>query len=177
MMVAGLLLVLLVAGDPGAQFDRDAARAELSAIAGRIEELKARHATGDDGVHPELHRLLVRAQELAQALEADAGRPPPRMAALAVDELRERADAARDEADRLRTAIARLNARMAEIEAGARLPQARFASAGGGGGEVSPAQRLAALEAQRTSLVHRLALATAEAERLEAEARAIETGK
>jgi len=177
-VVAGFLIVLLAAGGPQTTFDRDAAQAELSAVAARIEQLKARHAAGDGEVAPELHQLLVRAQELAHAIDATAPRPPPSPSAPSAEELREQADADRDEADRLKAAIERLDARMAELQLGSPMPQANLASAGPtGAAEVPVADRLAMLEAQRNGLLRRLAVALAEAEHLEAEARKIDKGK
>jgi hypothetical protein len=177
-MVAGLLILVLAAGGPETTFDRDAAQAELSAVAVRIEQLKARYASGDGTVVPELHLLLVRAQELAHAIEATSVRPPPSDDAPTAEELRERADADRDEADRLRRAIERIDTRMIELQLGPRAPEASLASAAPAGApEVPAAERLAMLEAQRNGLLHRLAIALAEAEHLEAEARKIEQAK
>jgi len=171
-------MLVLAAGGPQTTFDRDAAQAELSAVAVRIEQLKARYATGDGSVVPELHQQLVRAQELAQAIEATSALPPPSGDAPTAEELRERADADRDEADRLRRAIERIETRMAELQFGPRAPEANLTStAPARASEVPAMERLAMLEAQRNGLLHRLAIALAEAEHLEAEARKLEKAK
>lgn len=108
-MASGIPLVLLLSlGAP-----QSPARAELDAVATRIEQLKARHAAGED-VGRELLRLLVRAQELAVQIDQEEGRaplPPPALAP--ASELRERADALHDEADRIAAALVQLEARIA----------------------------------------------------------------
>ena len=107
-MVSGLpLILLLAAGTPA--WD---ARAELNAVATRIEQLKVRHMAGED-VGRELVALLVRAQELAGEIErreARAPMPPPAPAS----ELRERADALHDEADRIVSALTAVEGRIVQ---------------------------------------------------------------
>ncbi|MFO0585131.1 MAG: hypothetical protein U0229_22875 [Anaeromyxobacter sp.] len=177
-MDLGLTLALLLAA---ASPDREVVRAELEAVAARIEQLKARHARGEDGLHGELFALLVRAQELAitldrldhpQPVEAPHQRvvrgPTP-------DDLRERADAARDEADRIQSALDDIERRMAQVTASARTPDARLASTGPQDSTVSPARRMQLLQAQRERLLRALALTQADANRLEAEARLLES--
>lgn len=181
-MWGALLFLALGAASPEVQ----AAHAELDAVATRIEQLKAQHATGAD-VGRELHRLLVRAQELSHVIErASAGSPHPLVLAPSPDELRERADAARDEADRIVLAIAGVDQRIGELRraepgrarsAGA--PEATFASVRPGGAisraqPGPPSDRLRALLAHRALLAERLAAVAAEVERLEAEAAVIE---
>jgi hypothetical protein len=181
-MTSGLLLAIMLAA---AAPERDAARAELEAVAVRIEQLKARHAAGEAGLIPELQPLLVRAQELALTLDridhpgAPAGHPPLRNAAPTAEELHERADAARDEVDRIRSALEEVEAHLAEQQAPERAPQARFASDRRGPVPESPdsGYRLAMLELQRAHLQRSLALMIAQAERLEAEARLLDALK
>jgi len=172
----GFALALLLIG---ASPDRDAVRAELEAVAARIEQLKARHVRGEQGSHAELLPLLVRAQELAITLDRldhpqPDGAPHPRVRGPTPDDLRERADAARDEADRIRSALDEIERRMATLEATARTPGARLVSAGPTDTTVSPARRLQLLEVQRDRLLRTLALVLANADRLEAEARLLE---
>jgi hypothetical protein len=178
-MAGCLLLAALLASSSPA---RDAARAELETVACRIEQLKARHAAGDASVAPELHRLLVRAQELAHVIDRidDAGRPaghpPARNAAPTPEELRERADAARDEADRIRSALQKVEARLAELHGGSRLPQANLANARAAPGPApDPAHGIEMLELQRVRLERTLADTLAKADRLEAEARLLDS--
>lgn len=152
-------------------------RAELSSVAGRIEQLKARRLAGED-VGRELERLLVRAQELAAEIEryqALAEAAPPEVVPTPA-ELRERADALRDEAD---SAEARLSALQIRIDA------ARRAAALGPGlssASVSRVRaadedaRLGALLAERQAVSVRLAALRAEAAELEAHADALERG-
>jgi len=181
-MSAGLVLALVLATSTPSP-ERDAASAELEGVAVRIEQLKARYAAGDGDVVPELQRLLVRAQELAITIDhidhAEgqlAGRPPFSRSHPTSDELRERADAARDEADRIRSALENVEARIAEIQAGGRAPQARLASAepGHAGNPSALASKLALLDTQRARLLRSLAATTAKADRLEAEARLLD---
>jgi hypothetical protein len=175
-MSSGFLIALLLAA---ATPEHEAARAELDAVAARIEQLKVRHAAGEAGVLPELHRLLVRAQELALTLDRidridrsgrPVGHPPVRRAAPTAEELRERADAARDEADRIGSALQETEARLAELRAGALAPRARFTSAGPGPAPAEREQGIARLEAQRARLARALVVVLAQAGRLEAEA-------
>jgi len=175
-MSSGLVLALLLAS---ASPEREAARLELEAVAARIAHLKALHVSGEE-VHGELHRLLVRAQELAIAIDLidhpqPPGTPPPRLRGPTPDELRERADAARDEADRILGAIAAIDRRIGEVQASALVPTARLASAGATSASTPPETKLAMLEAQREQLVRRLELTLGQAERLEAEARVLES--
>jgi hypothetical protein len=175
-MSCGLALALLLAG---ASPEREAARLELGAVASRIELLKVRHAMGED-VRGELHRLLVRAQELAIAIDLmdhpqPPGAPPPRLRGPTPDELHERADAARDQADRLRDELASVDRRIAEVEASARVPSARFAGTGDPRASTSPGAKVAMLEARRDQLLRSLHAALGQAERLEAEARVLES--
>lgn len=156
----------------------DPSRAELSRVAGRIEELKQRRLAGQD-VGRELERLLVRAQELASQIEryqALAEAAPPEVVATPA-ELRERADALRDEAD---TASAELAALVIRLEALRRssTPAPGVASAAvsrGRGGEDD--ERLRALLAERQRVADRLAALRAEAAALEAAADALERGE
>ena len=181
-MPSGLILALLLAGTAP---EREAARAELEAVAIRIEHLKARHAAGEAGLIPELQRLLVRAQELAHTLDRidhaqrPAGHPPLRNAAPTAEELHERADAARDEVDRIRSALEKVESNLAELRSGRGAPQARFTSARPGPGPESadPVYRVAVLELQRARLQRSLAQMIAQAERLEAEARLLDSMK
>jgi len=175
-----LVLALLLAS---ASPERDAASAELEAVAVRIEQLKARHAAGEAGVVAELHRLLVRATELAWTIDRiDHGdqavpHPPPRHAAPTSDELRERADAARDEADRIRSALEKIEVTLTDLQAGARAPQTRLAGTTPAPQPADPSLRMATLEAQRARLERSLAAALSEAERLEAQARLLDSMK
>lgn len=172
-IAAALLLAAASPPDPG-----DASRAELAAIAARIEWLKERQLAGED-VSRQLEALLVRAQELADRLDRGAPPPPADDAAEEVapgpDELRERADALRDEADRAAAAVAALDRRIAE---------ARRAHAGGAtfshvvlGARSAPppnVDHLRALELQRARLASRVAALHSAAAALEADARALE---
>ncbi len=184
-MVSGLpLVLLLVAGNPA--WD---ARAELNAVATRIEQLKVRHMAGED-VGRELVALLVRAQELAAEIdrrEARAPQPPP--APASASELRERADALHDEADRITAALGAVEGRIVEAH---RAMTARSAqqhdqvvanraalSPLGSGPQQPPAiradeLRLRNLLAERARLAATLSQVRARAAALEAEARAAE---
>lgn len=105
-----LALALLLAADPVV----DPARAELDRLASRIERLKLRQLSGEE-VTPELERLLVRAQELAQRIEQErrgAGVPPAGTPGPSPEELRERADALRDESDRIGLQLRELDAKI-----------------------------------------------------------------
>ncbi|MFT3913118.1 MAG: hypothetical protein QM704_03215 [Anaeromyxobacteraceae bacterium] len=124
--------------------------------------------------------LLVRAQELAITLDRldhpqPAEPPHQRVRGPTPDDLRERADAARDEADRIRSALDEIERRMAQVTASARSPDARLASTGPQDSTVSPARRMQLLQGQRERLLRALALAQADANRLEAEARLLES--
>lgn len=181
-MVSGLPLVLLLAaGNPA--WD---ARAELNAVATRIEQLKVRHMAGED-VGRELVALLVRAQELAAEIdrrEARAPQPPPAPAS----ELRERADALHDEADRIAAALAVVEGRIVEAHRAmtAKASQQREVVANraalsplGSGPQQPPAihaeeARLRNLLAERARLSAALSQVRAKAAALEAEARAAE---
>jgi hypothetical protein len=136
-------LALLLAAEPLA----DPARAELDRFAVRIERLKGRQLAGED-VTPELERLLVRAQELAQRIERErraeavgpAAAPGP-----TPEELRERADALRDERDRIAGQLRELDARIdavrreRRVEAGLEsLSQERALFGDPGASRVSP---------------------------------------
>jgi hypothetical protein len=178
------VLLLLALGAPSPEVQ--AAHAELDAVATRIEQLKARHAAGDD-VGPELHRLLVRAQELSYVIERASTREPgPLVLAPSPEELRERADAGRDEADRLAAVIAALDARIAGIRraapapsppARARADEATFVGLGGShrpAAEPPASAQLRALVAHRAMLAERLVAVQKEIGRLEAEARRLE---
>lgn len=185
------LILLLVAGTPA--WD---ARAELDAVATRIEQLKARHMAGQN-VGRELVALLVRAQELAAEIERREARAPLPAPAPA-SELRERADALHDEADRIAAALGVLDARIvhahraltarpaqppAHVE---RMPDgtvvARRAalsplgSAAGGAPQAAQVDeaRLRGMLAERARLEHLLAQVRTQAAALEAEARAAE---
>lgn len=127
-MLGSLLVLALVSTPPAPSVA--VLRRELDAVAARIEELKVRRAGGAP-VEGELEALLVRAQDLADALE----RARPRPAAPAVtdpdrtlaDELRGRAAELREEAERLAAAIAEVDAQIHEALWG-----------GAGQGAVSP---------------------------------------
>lgn len=171
-----LTVVMLLAA--GADADARQARRELEACAARIEALKAQPEAGELA-RRELDRLLVRAQELAHALER-AGQPVPTLpAAPSPEELRERADAARDEADRLAAEIAlldvKLNDARRQVHADA---DASFARATlGAAAPSSQLERVRALTIQRAALARRRALAEAAAQRYEADARAAEADR
>jgi hypothetical protein len=178
------VLVLLALGAPSPEVL--AAHAELDAVAARIEQLKARHAEGGD-VGAELHRLLVRAQELSHVIE-QASAPPPRPLVLAPspDELRERADAGRDEADRLAAMLDGLDERIAALRRAeaaspaparrARPDEATFASAAPAHHAApGPSPRLRALLAHRAMLAERLVAVQGEIARLDAEAKRLES--
>ncbi len=172
-MISGCALAFLLAAHPG---QLDGTRAELDAIAVRIERLKQRQLGGEN-VRRELEHLLVRAQELASRIEASLqlDQPLPNAPVPSADDLRERADAARDEADRLAVAMHLTDARIATLRRDARLSHI--------GVSVSdlPApdrERLIhQLLAQRAELLRRMHVAISEATRLESEAAAIETEK
>lgn len=184
-MVLGLpLLLLLAAGAPA--WD---ARAELNAVATRIEQLKARHLAGEN-VGRELVGQLVRAQELVAEIERRESRAPTPAPAPA-SELRERADALHDEADRIAAALGSLEARIVQAHRAMAAPpapgrverapdgmvvanRAGF-SPGGAGRSAQPhaeAMQLRALLAERARLAGLLVQVRAQAEALEAEARA-----
>lgn len=180
-MVSGLpLVLLLVAGNPA--WD---ARAELNAVATRIEQLKVRHMAGED-VGRELVALLVRAQELAGEIERREERapmPPPAPAS----ELRERADALHDEADRIASALTAVEGRIvqahqamtARAQRGDAVVANRAALGAVPGAQQPPAihadeARLRNLVAERARLTAMLAQVRARAAALEAEARAAE---
>lgn len=145
-MASGLPLVLLLSlGAPASP-----ERAELDAVATRIEQLKARHVAGED-VGRELLRLLVRAQELAAQIDQQEGRaplPPPALAP--AGELRERADALHDEADRIAAALAQLDARIAHAHRSlvSRPPESAGQSRAPGGAVVARNAALSPLGAQ-----------------------------
>lgn len=179
MLTGPAMTLLLAAAEPAHAVQlagSDAARAELEACADRIEELKARQEMGR-----ELERLLRRAQELAAALDRAASDLPaapvaPAPAGPAPEELFERADAARDEADRLAAEIASLDVR---IEDARRMHRSESGGAVAGAALSTPTpfvagERLRVLLAEREALARRRANAVAEADRLEAEARAAE---
>ncbi|WP_242343155.1 hypothetical protein [Anaeromyxobacter terrae] len=169
-MFEGIALALLLCAPPA---ELDAHRAELDLLAVRIQELKLRQIHGEN-VRRELERLLVRAQELAGAIEAELQREGALPAALppSPDELRERADAARDEADRLAAAVHALDIRI--TTASNELRMAQFGASLTTGQDPERHRRLRVLIEQRQLLAHRERLALAEAARLETEAKAIE---
>lgn len=169
-MLAGTLLLLVLAANDTRDLPPSRARAELDACAERIEELKARGGRG-----AELDRLLRRAQELASELErAGADLPPPPHTGPSPEELRERADAARDEADRLAAEIAALDVKIFDAHharhTGAQVRNAALGTDGAPPPAVR-ADRVRDIQAQRAALVEKRARAEAEAARLEAEAR------
>jgi hypothetical protein len=181
MLLPTLTLALALAAgspDPGTL---DAARAELSALAGRIETLKQRNLAGEQNGR-ELERCLVRAQELAAEIERRAAaEPAPAPAAPSPEELRERADALHDEADRVAAAVNELDVRIdaaRRVTAPSRAPvMTRAVVAGGPVRGPSPAAaaadgHLRALLAEREQLVARLARARAAAAQADEEARA-----
>lgn len=179
-MLAGLPLVLILAAGAPA-WD---ARAELNAIAARIEQLKVRHMAGED-VGRELVALLVRAQDLAGEIERREARAPVPAPAPA-SELRERADALHDEADRIAAALTAVEGRIVQAHqaVAARAQRggavvANRAALGTPGGQQPPVihadeARLRNLLAERARLGALLAQVRARAEALEAEARAAE---
>jgi hypothetical protein len=170
-MLAGPLLLLLLASKDTAVLSPSKAHAELEVCAERIEELKARGGRG-----AELDRLLRRAQELAAELErAGADLPAPPHAGPSPEELRERADVARDEADRLAAEMAALDVKIQDAHRLRADPAGvQRAALGTAAVPSSPHHRLHALAAQRAALSVRRAHAEAEAARLEAEAHAAE---
>jgi len=115
-MIQALTAALLIAAGPSPAD----VRAQLDAVAARIERLKARRLAGGD-VEGELEVLLVRAGELAAALEHGVKPAAPPAAGPSAEELRERADALRDEADREDVAARQLDARIEEARRTARL--------------------------------------------------------
>jgi len=109
LLALGILALLAApparaAGEAGPE----AARAELSELAPRIERMKQEVAAGRLRA-AELEPLLARAQALAAGIEA-AMRAAPRLAAPSpapdAQELREQADALRDQADKAAAALA-----------------------------------------------------------------------
>jgi hypothetical protein len=125
-MLAAVLAVLLVASPAPA----DATRTELEAVAHRIAALKERRLAGEN-VDEELTRQLVRAEELAAAVERSS--PPPRSGRTAgppPEELRERADAARDEADRVVAQIEEIDRTLEDVDRERRREAALEALAG-----------------------------------------------
>jgi hypothetical protein len=164
----------------------DAARAELSAVAERIAQLKNERLQGR-ATGRELERLLVRAQELAEEIdERSAVTPAPAAVAPSAEELRERADALHDEADRLAAALTDLDVRIAGLRRTlvfgpgrgfASVATVRHAAAGSTGrAAASPLemQRLHQLLVERDALAARLRQVRAAAAATEAEARAAE---
>lgn len=169
-MISGVVLALALAADAPSP-----ARAELDACAERIEELKARRSAGASA-RRELERLLIRAQELAAELERTRAELPPSPHALAPEELRERADAARDEADRLAAEIAELDVKLGDARRLAAAEHDRQVARAAMGGPPSGAvERVRALSARRAALAERRVRAEAAAARYEAEARAAES--
>jgi hypothetical protein len=203
-MLAPVLLAAMLASGPAPGLEADAAslRRELDAVAGRIEVLKARRLAGES-VEGELWPLLVRSQELASQLERL--RPESSAAPAAAgaddseqkraDDLRERAGLLREEADRLLRARAALDARILAAlrsatsqetspEAGTQPAQPAWpahAAQASGGAAPAPRQRSLALAIgplveQRMQLDLRVHLLEAQADQLEAQARALERG-
>jgi DNA repair exonuclease SbcCD ATPase subunit len=171
-MLAGHVLLLLLAANDPADVSPAQARAELEVCAGRIEELKARNERG-----AELNRLLRRAQELAAQLERaeTAEAPAVHPDGPSPEELRERADAARDEADRLAAEMAALDVKIQDARRSRGEPEAGLQKAALGAVVVAPAaDRVRALQGQREVVAERRARAEAEAAALEAEARDLE---
>ena len=175
------LALALAAGDPAVE----SARAELSAIAVRIEQLKVMRLHGH-AVGRELERLLVRAQDLAIQIDRRSAEAAPAPdAAPSVEELRERADALRDEADRLAGVVTDLDVRIAalrrpaapsgrNVAAVTTLHHAGAAAGAPGSAPTLDAQRLHQLLVERQQLAARLAGVRAEIVRVEAEAAAAE---
>ena len=189
-MVFGVpLLLLLVAGAPA--WD---ARAELNAVAGRIEQLKARHLAGEN-VGRQLVAELVHAQDLVAEIERREARAPMPAPAPA-SELRERADALHDEADRIAAALGALEARIVQAHDAMAAPRAHaperssdgmvvasragFSPAGSAAARPAPswssagAMQLRAMLAERARLATLLTQVRMKAAALEAEARAAE---
>ncbi len=136
--------VALAVGAPGASAAREpgpsdarrlAARAELDALAPRIEALKREVAAGRTSER-ELTPLLARAQELADLLATAAGErgaPAPLFAVQPdAEELRERADALRDQADRIARALSEVERQLASARRQAHLAE-RLGQVGGAG--------------------------------------------
>lgn len=182
MWITGLTLALaLASSDPAL----DAARAELSVVAERIEQLKGERLQGR-AVGRELERLLVRAQELAGEIDRrSAATPAPGAFAPSAEELRERADALHDEADRLAAALTDLDLRISGLRrmlaSGPGRPMSsvatvRHAAAGGGRTIASTldVERLHQLLLERDALAARLRQVRADAAAVEADARAAE---
>jgi hypothetical protein len=122
-MFQTLLLTVFLAAPTGAHVPADALRRELDGVAHRIAELKARAMDGAD-VGSELEPLLVRSQELAEALERSRPRPAaaPCPSPTALD-LRARADALYLEADGVAADLAEVEERIRDaLEAGAGQP-------------------------------------------------------
>jgi hypothetical protein len=175
------LALALAAGDPAVE----SARAELSAVAVRIEQLKVLRLHGH-AVGRELERLLVRAQELAVEIDRRSSEPAPAPdAAPSAEELRERADALRDEADRLAGVLTDVDVRIAKLRRPA-APSGRNVAAvtpmhhatatptGSGGAPSLEDEQLRQLVGQRQLLAARLAGVRAEIAEVEAEAAAAE---
>jgi hypothetical protein len=148
-LVAALLCAAprgaLAVDEPGAAATREhgpadarhlAARAELDALAPRIEALKREVGAGR-APERELTPLLARAQELAELLASAAGErgaPAARLGTAPPDaqELRERADALRDQADRVERALSEVERRLASARRQAHLAE-RLRQVGGAG--------------------------------------------
>jgi hypothetical protein len=180
-MLPQLLALALLAAGPDAQ----ALRRELDAVAGRIEQLKARRLAGES-VQGELNALLVRSQELAEELEHASPHASP-AAPQAEEEreveqaaqLRDRASTLRDQADRLAHRVALLEGRIAAVlrsataprPAGrAREPGASYAALTSGNSSAVPAPTTPAL----ATLVEQRAQLVAQVEQLEREAAALD---
>jgi hypothetical protein len=140
-----VLLIAVLSAEPGTP-TRAELRHELDGVAERIAALKSKAREGED-VHDALQPLLVRAQELAEALDrttpephapahavdaaaragspADAGRHGGDGTARATEEdLRTHADLLYEEADALAGDLVELEARIsAALDAGARRPE------------------------------------------------------
>jgi len=122
-MVQALLLSAMLSAGPAAAPPAESLRRELDGVAVEIAELKARAMDGED-VRAELQPLLVRSQELAEALERHAPRISPAAApspSATVEDLRGRADALYQEADAVAGELVEVEARIsAALDAGAR---------------------------------------------------------
>ncbi len=130
----------------------EAARAELAALATRIEALKREVAAGHAG-RGELQPLLARSQELAariEQLQPPRGVPAVAPAGPDAQELHERADALRDRADRIDRGLQQLEARIGELRRRARLEQS-LQTVGGAGDVLADSAPRAAPSSRATA--------------------------
>lgn len=110
-MLTALVLTAALSADPAAG-GSEALRRELDQVAARIAALKAAAMEGEE-VRRALEPLLVRSQELAEALEQAAPAPPePASPSASALDLRARADALYQQADAVAGALAATEARI-----------------------------------------------------------------